>query len=849
MLATIQTSIVLQDNFSRALNNIIGSVNLGLSAMCRLNEQMSSPVDTASFEASRDAINQAAAAAQKLDEELRRVQGTASIKTDIAPAQWQGNNTETFYTSGVERFNQEIQSADNMLNSLYQSQERIVQKAAEMNFLPQGATADLSNVQNDLLAIGQRMAAIENNPLNVSSPAAHAELERLRTQLFGIIQQQQNLNRAVDNMDVSGANQAYLQLSQSIAQTRRYIRDNTNEQGRFNSAIDQGANKAAKLTGVAKRMVAAYASLQTVKKGIELSDQMTQTTARLNLLVDDGGNVEDLEKQIFASAQRTRGGYQTTADAVSKLGLTAGGVFSGTDEIIGFAEQLNKHFTVAGTSAQGIDAAMLQITQAMGMGVLRGEEFNSVMEQSAIIGESIAKALDVPVEKLRGMAEDGKITADVVKRAMLDADIASGINEKFESMPLTFAQIWTSFQNRALMAFKPVLTQINKLANSPMLREMVSGLVSKLSMVAAAATRVFGWLMKCTEVVYNNWSWIRPVIIGISLAFLAYRANVIAATAAQIAHNAVEMISKGLKIASTVASYALAAARGTEVSATTAATAAQLGLNTAMLACPAFWIVAAVIAVIAAIYAITAAINKVKGTSYSATGFIAGVFAVLAARIYNRCIVPLYNRFTELVNFFGNVFKNPVGAVKVLFYDMCLDILGYFDNLMRGLETLINKIPGVKVDITSGLDGFYAKLQEAQQNVKDETGWVEYVGKLDYMNYEDAYKKGYDFGKNIVDKVKGFIDDKFGEFGGDIKGISYDTGKISDSLDIATEDLKYLRDIAEREAVNRFTTAEITIEQTNHNNISEKMDLDGIVSGLTDAASEAVYIIAEGVHA
>lgn len=211
-----------------------------------------------------------------------------------------------------------------------------------------------------------------------------------------------------------------------------------------------------------------------------------------------------------------------------------------------------------------------------------------------------------------------------------------------------------------------------------------------------------------------------------------------------------------------------------------------------------------------------------------------------------------------IANFIGNVFNNPVAAVKVLFYDMCLTVIGYIRNLAQGIEDLINKIPGVTVDITSGLDNFYAGLEQAQQKVKDESGWIEYVQKMDFINYSDAASAGYKFGEGIADNISGAFNlggvEAF-NLGNTLDGIYGNTGDtagntaaMSDALDITEEDLSYLRDIAEREAINRFTTAEIKVEQNNTNYIDKDADLDGIMDAWANDFAEKLDVSEEGVH-
>lgn len=907
-MATIRTAIELQDNFTGVLYQVINSVNLGLSAMEDLHQTMNSPVDTASIEAARDSINQATLAVQQLDAAMQGLETPASetptaptnsapvvlpMQPDVpdplvdqpapvdlpvepeqpepvqVPVHWQSDNMEVFTSTGVERFEQEVQSANNMLNTLNQTQSRIAAQAAQTDLFPDNAIADMNNMQNRLQAIQQRIQTIESNPLNMGSDTANAELEQLRGQLDQAVQEQEALNRAVENMDVEAANQAYLRLSQTVGNTERYIRDNVDEQGRFNREIEEGTNEANSLMQTIKGAVAAYATIQTLSTVLNLSDQLTSTTARLNLMNDGLQTTQDLQNMIYLSAERARGSYQATADAVSKLGLMAGDAFGSSEEIIAFMEQVNKQFTIAGTEAAGIDAAMLQLTQAMGSGVLRGEEYNSILEQAPNIIQAIADYMEVPKGQLKDMAAEGQITADIVKAAMFAA--ADDTNAKFESMPKTFSQIWTSFQNTALMVFQPVLQRMNEIANSEAFQQFVNNAIEGLSMVAGVALEIFDLLVGVAGAVADNWSWLSPIIYGVAAALAVYYGW-------QLAVNAINAITKGIHIAMAVAQRIHTAATGALTAATAAEIAAQNGLNAALYACPIVWIIVLIIALIALFYAAVAAVNKFAGTSVSATGIICGAFMVALAFIGNIFValwnlvvdvfVLIYNLVATVANFIGNVFTDPIGAVCRLFFDLADTVLGILQALASAIDAifgsnLAGSVQGWRDSLGGWVDDTFGKGDEvmAKMNADDM--------KLGRFEYGAAWDAGYSFGEGIDESIANFdpsslfdtnvpgADDYanlsdygsgIGGIGSGVDDIAGNTGKIADGMEITEEDLKYLRDIAEQEAVNRFTTAEITIEQTNHNTVSGKMDLDGIVSGLTDAANEAVDRIAEGVH-
>ena len=669
---------------------------------------------------------------------------------------------------------------------------------------------------------------------------------------------QDAINQA--SMEILAANENYNRLSQTADRTEECIKDNVREQERFNREIEQSTYGADRLMQMIGGAIATYATVQTLSKATDLSDQMTSTTARLNMMNDGLQSTAELQDIIYQSAGQSRGSYQATADAVSKLGLMAGDAFSSSGEIVAFMEQVNKQFTIAGTEASGIQAAMLQLTQAMGSGVLRGEEYNSILEQAPNIIQAIADYLEVPKGELKDMASEGLITADVVKAAVFAA--ADETNAKFESMPRTFDQIWTSFQNHALMAFQPVLARMNEMANSEAFQAFVYHASEALVVVADIVLDIFDVMINTGNLVADNWGIIAPVVAAVAGAMALYYTM-------QLAVNAVNLASQGIHVAIAAAQLIHAVATGTLTGATFAQITAQNGLNASLYACPIVWIVALIIALVAAIYAGVAALNHFAGTSISATGVVAGVFATLGAHVINTFVVPVWNHLAALANFFGNVWNNPVAAVQGLFYGMCLNILGYIRNVAAGIEELLNSLD-IEVEITSRLDDLYANLESAQKEIKDKSGWTEYVKKMEYVDYSNAWDAGYKFGEGIEDTISNFDpanlfkmgdipspDDYMSSYadmydssgiGGNLEDIAGNTGAIKDAMDITAEDLRYMRDMAEQEAINRFTLADVHIEQTNHNNIGSSTDLDGIMSGLDDALGEAIEIMTEGEH-
>lgn len=906
-MSSIQTGIELNDQFSGVLNNIISSVNLAVSAMYDMQQSMNADIDTSSLEGARDEINQATAAIEAMNQAASQqtapnitppvvdggngqvinvdvnpvlpdplVENPEPIRPEIQPnappdpepveipVTWNTDGMDVFTGTGVERFQQEVQSANDMLNTLNTTQARISQTAQGMDILPDAAVQDMNTMQQRLSAIQQRIQQIENNPVNVGADNANAELEQLRMQLNQAIQEQNSLNQAMQNMDVSAANDAYLRLSQTVGNTERYIRDNVDEQGRFNQEISAGTQQANELTNTIKRAVAAYVSIQTVGKALNISDELVQTTSRLNMMNDGVQTTAELVNMVYAAAQDARGSFSQMADVVARFGNNAKDAFSSSEEVVAFADLIQKQMTIAGASTQEAANAELQLSQALGSGVLRGDELNSIFEQAPNLIQNIADYLDVPIGKIREMASDGELSADVVKAAIFSA--ADDINSKFNEMPMTWEQMWQSMQNTALIAFQPVLQRLNDLANSEAFQTFIQGAIEAMATLANILLNVFDLAVSIGTFIGDNWSIIAPIVYGIVAALTAY----IAISAIVAAINGVMAIAEGVK----------AAAQMMATGATFAETAAQQGLNAALMACPLTWIIMLILALIVVIFAVCNAIAKMTGIANSGFGVITGGVNVVIQFFKNlgltvaNIALGIGNAIAALASNMMTAFHNAICSVQSWFYNLLSTAL----SVIEGICSALNKLPFVEFDysgISSAADDYAAKASEAAGNKEDyqsisdafNEGFTTFDAFQDGWA-SDAFNAGAAWGDGIADKVSNFsLSDVFGQtdipnvgdytsgfndaiansgVGDSIGNIDDNTGKIKDSLDVTEEDLKYLRDIAEQESINRFTTAEVTINQTNNNNVSSDTDLDGFITALDDAMGEAIDEVTNG---
>lgn len=661
----------------------------------------------------------------------------------------------------------------------------------------------------------------------------------------------------------------------SMNQIEQEIRGTDNAQEQLNNRIRDGTGAMDGLLGKVGALVGAYLSLQGLGKVIEISDELTNTKARVQLLVEDMpvipdqlakvdfglGDMSDIElaqQLIHDAAQRSFSSFKDTADMVSRIGTNARDSFSNLSEVVAFTELVQKQFGIAGASAVEASNATIQLSQALASGVLRGDELNSIFEQAPNLISTIADYMGEPLGAIRDLAADGMITADIVKNAMFAA--SDDINKKFDSMPVTWSQMWTYFQNEALRAFGPVLQKINEIANSERFKTFAASATQALYVIAGVIDIVMNAFASTGAFIYDNWQWIGPIILGVGSALLILAGYLAIVKAA--------IVMK---------------------------TAAVWAWNAALAANPIVWIVIAIIALVAIIYLAVAAINHFTGSSISATGIVAGAFMVLGSAIYN-VIAYMWNMWASYVEFFVNVWKNPMYSVRRLFYNLATNVLDVIISMTRGWDGFatsfvnaiidavnkaiqawnwfIDKLPdGVSKTIGLKAGTEYSHRESITSDIENLKGALgDWVGeppddyweapKMEMKSLGEAWDTGYNWGDNLLDSAKGqgantdalmkSVNDSLGlgdklDKGNEAgKKTADNTKKTADGVKMMNEDLKYLRDIAEREAINRYTTAEIKIDARSQNHINNEMDIDGIIDRFAEKAEETAEMLAEG---
>lgn len=697
--------------------------------------------------------------------------------------------------------------------------------------LMNGMTQPLMNIVNSVNNVISTLRAVNNANINIDTSSLQASQNLLNQTSADLLRWQQELENQ--------------------------IRENGDEAGRLNNRFREGGGPLEGLIAKAKRLALTLGGITFGKKLLGLSDEITTMNARVNIMAKANEDPEDIKRALFESAQRSRADYFATANAAATMGITAKDTFGSSKEVISFMELANKQFTIAGTEGAAKEGAMLQLQQAMSMGVLRGQEFRSVQQGMPTMIDYLAKHLGKTKAQIKEMADQGKLTAGVVKAAMFGA--ADDINKKFESMPKTLGQIGTSIKNTFIKNFEPVSEKLSKMFNS----ESFKNFVNTISMGINISILAIGGLISAVAGMVN-WirkysSYIVPILTIATIGFVQLKWAVIASTAATIK----DTIAKGANAAATLGltavyvlyngAVALATlATGIMTGSTAALTIGVKGLSAAFLACPVVWIALAIMGVVYAIYKLVEWLNKTKGMSLSTFGVIAGAIAYFVTSTFNLLkvfannimftISIIYNNFATFAEFLANLFNDPVTAVKNLFLDLGENII----KILTTVSGVIDKVLGT--NLSSGLNDFQDKLNTwRNENVKENKIKIPRMNP-EYFQLSDpkeAFKNAHDKTVEIANNIKGSLN--LGVTNDYLKTIAGNTGKTNSTLDLTKEELKYLRDVAEQEVINRYTTASINNNNTFNNNINSEMDVDGVVSKFYNRLAEAASTVAEGV--
>lgn len=744
-----------------------------------------------------------------------------------------------------------------------------------------GATLALQNMNTALARTGQRFddafsggrfgAALNGlNMINVFIDKIETNIDHSTTTQKAFVHE--------INMGTQAEAKLQAQIAASNDEKKKIlspIEEAIKLQNKLTESLSNSTSSVVTLVDKAKNIGVSF--LDTGKKIMGASDEMNLTKMKLDAINKGLQTSEQFSQKVFEAAERSRTSYADTADMVYALGTKAKGAFSNEDELIAFTELMNKNYKVGGASAQDQANSMSKLSEAMGAGGIQGDGYKDILQNAPLLAASIEDYM-TNVQHAKGSmgdwAAEGLLTADVIKAAMFLS--GQTVEEQFGKLPITWAEVSNSIKDNGQMAFQAVLEKIGKITGSTAFQTFKNNLITGFQAIGMVASQLFDVIAGIGNFFTDNWGMIAPFIYGIVAAVVLY-------TGVLTALNIVQGISNGLKAAAALRAGILATQQAFAAGATFTEMVAVQGLNTALLACPLTWIILIIILVIAAIYGVVAAINHFAGTSLSATGLIAGAFMWLAALIANVFI----GAFNGMMQFFYTIFVEPFIGIFEWIFNV---INGGFDSLGGAVANLIGQIIswflslGMVVtkiidaifgtDWTASLEGLKGTVLSWGKNENSMT-FDRNAPEINYrVDMTDAFDNGNKWGSELFnskdkkddlkDPANNFTDNSSGnplinpsvnpldnsnntDLYDNVSTTADNTSKMAEKVNISDEDLKYLHDVAERDAINRFTTSEIKVDMINNNSIKGTRDIDGIVEYLKNEVETAMSSSAEGV--
>lgn len=789
-----------------------------------------------------------------------------------------------------------------------------------------GALADASNAVDEM-ADNYRRAAQEEERLNQGIHEGTSALDGMVTKVVSLVGAYMSLS-AIKGFATSSMDAANVQIN--AQRQLRTVLNNMGAEDDFQALADETSGNTLESTLAldTSEAVSNYEALADMADGAELGNTLTLATegaangytgladsvdgAELgNTLTLDTGPAQAAYTAFTAGVDEGRVSMEVQADTgqataaydaiLAKASEIQGAGIYGDEAMIAGAAEFATYFS----DANAILSMMDTLTDyAMGMSGGGALDTEAMVDYATGLGKIMSGSYDAMTKKgfkftdtqkaiIEGTATEAQIVAelgeeylgmsqDMQAAAAINAVIAEGWGGLYEAMSNTpegkIIQLNNALgdikENVGAGIYPAVLNFINVFQqNLPQIETAAMGLATMLGFVISLLTGMVEGAISFGTAVADNWSWIGPIVYGIIAALGAYVGYL-------GVMKAMELASAAGKIIMCAASYAHAAATGTEASATAAATAAQYGFNTALLACPVTWIVVAVIALVAGIMALCNWIAKTTGMAQTGFGVLTGGINMVIQAVVNAGLVVanialgIWNALGAVCSNIGTAFHNVIANVQSWFYGLLATAL----RVVEGICAALNKLPFVEFDysgITSKADEYAAKSAEAANSKEEYTSvadaFSEGFGTFDAYSEgwaSDAFQAGAAWGDGVADTVGGMFDglgyepgtiedfanqgfDSFAMdgLGNDVGEIADNTGGMAHALDVSGEELKYLRDIAERDAINRFTTAEVKIDMTGMTNkIDSSNDLDGVIRELTDGFSEALVTAAEGVH-
>lgn len=864
-MSEVAAKVTVIDGMSGVLNSMYRGVSQLVAGMEHVQKVSKNAMDTSAFIEAQKSMAESVTQMKLMEDAARRVQ------------------------EENRHISQTVKAA---FSNIEAAQSSVTNNALGMKLLPANAANDINNINTRISNLGNAIANMEakRNKFskwdNAGINRYNSEIENMRNAMKQIESIQNGINRAVADNDINSVNFGYSRLNTIVSSVEKSIRDNTSEQYRFNNAVASGTNTATQMASRLQNGINRYVTMAATAFGgkqlIDASDTSIGNSARLGLITDSYAQQLALQQQIYQSAKNARGIYSDTVDTVAKLGLLAGDAFNNNAEVVKFSELMQKSFALSGASTMEKQSAMYQLTQAMSAGKLQGDEFRSIMENAPMLAQAIADFTGKSKGELKEMSAEGTITADIIKGAMFSA--ADDIEQKYETLPMQFGDAWNGIVSDAQVAFQPVFEMMNNALNSGIGQGMLSGITENIQWLSQLAQEAGTWIQDMVIQAGPALSQLQNTVRGIGSQFLgvngvvnqvsqnilrafnnggAASIRVYASAVGNIAvslSNVLNVISPllphvtslyiGFKMYQGVSGFLLPIIDNVKnigiafVSTTTAVQGAStaVGTFTALCNSNAFLSVAGMIMSIASAWiSVGDSVKYAANTSHLMQGINGNALNQgfgNATAIETMDVANKYGVDTSAAQHIANI-KKQYDEKRTQLSKERQAANNYINAVMEhGYGVLIQGV------------GYINKMDEE----KKRNFIFSYGSNLSEINLEETeaisqYIKAYKDSKQQIDALNNITPDKYKSDGiidvGNVDNVNH----INDTVDIASEDLKYMRELADQETINQFTSKLLqpSINVT-FGEVKETADVDEIISKIVDGITESANNSSDLVH-
>ena len=618
-------------------------------------------------------------------------------------------------------------------------------------------------------------------------------------------------NVAIDfgTQELEMARNAVNQLGAEMVRIQQEQEDMIRKQEEFTQSVRRSESRMNRLGSAAIAVNQGLELMQRIGNGIngfmKQADEAAMINSRIGMMNDGLMKHHELQKKILQMANDTRSGYAETVDLMSKL--TMSGAFDSTAHVMDMTESINKAIRIGGGTDEMNKSAMLQLSQALGSGVLQGDELRSLSENAPYMMKVLADGLGVARGELKQMGADGELTTDVVIQAFENQrDV---INSTFENIPRTWGDVttklgnsWTNFMQHLVRedgtgVLNPLINQFYAFAewlDTPQGMSFLLTIATVIEWITNGLVFMGNIVGTVASLFIENWDFISMMLLGVS----AVLAGV--------------LIPKLWAMVPPLIAQASA------------------------------WIVMnyPILMVIGSVILFMTMLHSMGITTEQIIGTVTGIFFGLYAFLYNL-VADIWNLFAVFGEFLGNFCNDPLAATVRLFIGFADTVLGILESIANAMDALFGS------SMSDTLAGWRSNMQSwADDTFGEQAVTIERMEKLDVA---DNFNKGYDFGVDLSNGATQIFEElttsmnSMGFEGGYIDSV----GSIEDTVDVSNEDLEIMRELAEMESIQNFVTLTPKVN-IKTGPVSKDVDIDEIVRRIEKSIEEEMEASTKEVY-